>query len=311
MKKQSSPQISQITQIILKKIFLMKNFQISTLAILASLLVSSSGVWAGVSAELSIASEQDARAFPYRSAILKIQNNTSKEFSTVRIRWKQGGPTFIYPVVILPNAETPLSVSLPAVSLAANYDITLTARDTHGAKVLETLTARINWPMDMLTTNEFINPTIYEKYGGTLPSWPGELKLKIFLSIAAGVIVFVAILLIPRPVIRAAMMIPAVLCLTFFLVSMLSKKNTPIVHVQEQGNLKIITCRRTCNIAWGKLPTGLGKNWKLIGKSNQTIPIYQAIWQMREDDMIIHPNQFATLKLRPNEVRIFRKFVSP
>ncbi|MCK5558536.1 MAG: hypothetical protein KAJ01_09160, partial [Candidatus Hydrogenedentes bacterium] len=131
----------------------MKSTLFVPLTILLTLLAAAgSALPTGVSATLAPAEEQDPGRYPYRNAVLTINNDTDREINTFSLRWKQGGPTIrFHRVHIPPDSEWTIAIELPAISLVQTYDLELLVEERSGYSSLAATAAEINWPVKLLT----------------------------------------------------------------------------------------------------------------------------------------------------------------
>ena len=148
------------------------------------------GVFVLPEARLAVAAQQDPAHYPFRTATLTLKHPPTTPHE-VSLHWNLGGPAMRYPLPPGLSVDTPieLTVMLPAIALTQVYDISL--HPAHQTEPTPLAPATITWPLELLTTDTFLDADAYEPYETALPTWPGSLKRN--LSLAAGLFVVLAI----------------------------------------------------------------------------------------------------------------------
>jgi len=252
---------------------------------------------------------QDESAYPYRNAVLTVENPTGQEITAVSLRWRQGGPKMVFPVTILPGAKAEVPVVLPAIAPTQTYEVQWWLRDKPDAPCREfTLAeAEISWPVELLTTGEFIDPAAYESHLEYMPAWPGRLKRTIFLVATLFVLAVAGVLLVPWKSVRLILLglfiiaASAVLSVQFSL--------TPTLLIRPAGSGFVLTCRRTQDVSFESFPLVPASNiddFKSSYDPRGISPVYFAPWQMKQDNMTVHATEGASLTITPREIRLFR-----
>jgi hypothetical protein len=258
------------------------------------------GVFVLPEARLAVAAQQDPAHYPFRTATLTLKHPPTTPHE-VSLHWNLGGPAMRYPLPPGLSVDTPieLTVMLPAMALTQVYDISL--HPAHQAKPTPLTPATITWPLDLLTTDTFLDADAYEPYETALPTWPGSLKRNLSLAAALFVVLLGGCLFLRHPAIRLL----AILLTTALATggACLLLQNVPAVEVISAQNEFLLTCRRTSEISLAHPPKTLAAQ-PLI--TPRVYPVYLAAWQLREENLTYHPITGPQLTLHPADLRLFR-----
>lgn len=247
---------------------------------------------ADVSVSLAPLAVQDETTYPYRSAEATIRNDSQSVIRAVGLRWRHGGPTMTYATAVAPGTECNLTVMLPAIRAAQTYEVRLLGAEAPDSPVVATTEAHISWEHELVTAEAFMDPAACEPWEYDLPRWPENLLRNIFLTAALSFIAAAASLFINRAGIRlvALVLVVGASAATFRI--LLGPQQVVICRSADAGSLIVLTTHRTAE--WKSEDWGIS-------------PVYFANWQMAEDSTVIRPGRDVSVKLRPSDVRIFRR----
>ncbi len=227
-----------------------------------------------------------------RSATLTIKNDTDSLARGVKLRWQQGGPTFVYPLSVAPHQEAAAAVLLPAAALVQSYDVTLLADASADSAAVASAKADIEWKLDQVTNDLLLDSELYAPWWDAIPSWPPELLRLAFWAAAIFLVAAAACLFFRRPLLRAAAVVVLSMAAAVGAWTFLSSRPAVIERSSTGGlPLLIVTTLRTTT-------------WH---NSAELLPVYYSKAQMAADTTVIHSGEGTTTTLRPQEVRIFRK----
>ena len=239
------------------------------------------------------AAEQDGSAWPYRTAELRLAvgGSVASRVAAARLRWRQGGPTFVYPVTVVPNGPVAPKVSLPAIGVQQVYDIDLLTADGDVALQAE---ATIIWPEELTNPQAFIDPVLYALYDGPLPRWATSLKASVLLAAAALSAAAASVALIRRRGLQLVVLLGIVIVSAAVGAIWLRRQPTVSARQSPDGRLLILTTRRT--VQW----TG----------SECLAPVYVDIAEAAEDSLVVRPDG-VTLTLHPQRPVLLRRLGTP
>jgi len=242
---------------------------------------------------LAPAAEQDSAAWPYRTAELQVQVDgaLASRVAAARLRWQLGGPTFVYPVTVVPGDPLTLKVSLPAIRMQQVYDIALLTDDDETAAQAE---ATIIWPEELTNPQAFVDPAVYAVHDGPLPRWPVSVKVAALLSAAVLCAAMAAVALIRRRRLQLVVLLGLIVGSTVAGAVWLHRQPTVAARQSPDGKLLILTTRRT--VQW------------TVGE--RLAPVYVDIEQVAEDSMVVRP-EGVTLTLHPQRVVLLRRLGRP
>jgi len=241
--------------------------------------------------------DQDAKVYPYRNAVLTVNNITGKTISAVELHDSRGGPRMVFPTVIFPDTSARVDVYLPATSLVQNYNVKLLRDGNTGDSPITVLKSQISWPPTVLTTDAFFDPQACESYEESTLSWDNDLKLKAFVLLGIAAVGMSGVLLVRRLWLRIVLLVAlvAAVCITD-----LAIRRHPFEIVTDPQGLIILSSRETFHVDAEK---------KVLRDS---APVYPNRWAYREEDMIVHSTEGLSFTLHPGQLRVFRKCgVSP
>ena len=238
---------------------------------------------------------------PYRLADLTLTNRSKEVLSEVRLRWSEGGPTIIVPVVLAPGAEEKdKRVFLPAGSPLQTYRATF-----QGDPSLRPTDVTIRWPIERAARADWLSPSAYEPYDRPLPTWSDKVRLNVMLG--AGVLALAAaaaLFLQPTHARTCAMLLliaagtgagAIMLARTDVLVEDVIDLNTDTPHPGIKPwpgrNLYVVATRRT--VQWSHRDVHLA-------------PVYKTASQMGEETMTLDPRRGAAVTIEPGRLRLFR-----
>lgn len=245
---------------------------------------------AEVGVSLKVLAEQPGRMFPYRQAELTVENDIGSVVQAVSLQRLGGGPTFVFPVTVAPGTTLDVEVFLPAVRTEQEYVVRLLAGEDADAPVLASARASIAWPIELLTTDEFLAPRAYRPYEDDPPAWAGELLRNVFLALAIFSLLLAGTLLLRRPTVR--LLVAAVIVAAAAGGVRRITASAPLVRVLRSGEHTAVACRRTAT-------------WR--DGSASLAPIYYSESQMQRDNLVVHARLGLRVTIRPGEVRLFRR----
>ncbi len=209
------------------------------------------------------------------------------------LRRAAGGPTMFYEASIAPGTKGSFRVLLPMVSVRQEYVVRLLADTSPTAKVI--LQQNVSAETDNVVAVEaarktLVDPPAYDDYIEDLPRWPTWAARNVVIVSLLMLVALGATLLIRRTRWRLVAGAAVVAIASTAIYAGLA--NCPIVVTQREGDVLVVSCRRTTT--WSAPAKGLG-------------PVYWRTRQMDRDNMVYQPAHKLTLTLRPNEVRLFRR----
>ena len=210
----------------------------------------------------------------------------------VSLRRKAGGPTILQAASIAPRTAQTVTVRLPVISLQQTYVVRLLADGARSAALAEqevplatSRVARVE-----LARARLIDPVAYEDWQEDLPRWPASTLRLAFLSVALGVALAGGALLIRSGPARLAAVVLAAAGATAAVWFVLGRQDP--LEVRHSGPFTIVTTRRTA--VWSC-------------PAREVEPVYWSPAQMDRDGMIYRPGGELTVRIRPREVRLFRR----
>lgn len=202
-----------------------------------------------------------------------------------------------FPLAIPPGGKATRPVFLPAMSVSQTYDIDFLPTDEFIAPPIARVSVDIQWPVDLLTKDAFLDPTTWQECYTPPPPWSAATRTT---ALFVGIVItlaFAATLLVRRAGVRfwswagvIALSIVAVL-LWRLIWGGSALRETPLPSSSERTGLQIQT-RRTGEYRFPDL-------------SPRYAPLYSHRSEIEADSLIVHPEQGSRLTLRPDETRIF------
>jgi len=226
---------------------------------------------------------------PYASATLRLRRMDAGTVTALELVPKGGGPTLRYPVTLAPKQSVDIPVALPAISVQQSYTVRL-----HMDGKLEEWDASVTWPAETVdrVAGRLIDPMAYEPWEFALPVWRPALRRNVLLACVLGCLACAACLLIRPRWLRVGCVLVAIGATTAGVAALAGTEPTQAVTQAEEGDLLVVTARRS----------GV---WRSADTSHR--PIYQAMWQFREDETIIEPGRSIRMPIRPRQVRLLRR----
>jgi hypothetical protein len=223
----------------------------------------------------------------YRPAVLSIHNDSAAAVSEIRLRWQQGGPTFVHPVTIAPYATATVPVALPAMAIRQRYDVDLLPAEADPPAI----SADIVWPEAWVNAETFISPSDFEQFNRFSSVWPLAMRRRVFLAaLVATALIAGAIMVRHRPARRIAL--AAVLAgATWAAIWLVMTAPVVTQRLSNDGQHIAVISRRT--VSWSAPRADL-------------VPVYAAKSQIVEDTMLVAPDH-VTLTVRPGEIRLLRR----
>jgi hypothetical protein len=266
---------------------------------------------ADVTVSLEPAPSQRA-AMPYAAAVLTVENAADVGgplIEAVAVRPADGGPTLVRRAEVAPQARQTLTVELPVVSVRQEYDVRLLAGAEPGSPAVAERRAVVNWPAALFAEPymPLIDARPYRAWEGrrSLPHWPQGLLRSVFVAAVLFCVALSATLLIRRPGLRAAcvlLLAGAAAVAAVAALPLAAAGDVPVVADfaycppaatrPARQDLLALTCRRTAR--WRRVEAGL-------------VPIYDSRQQMAADTMVVEEGGVVSVRLRPDDVRLFRR----
>lgn len=264
----------------------------------------------------------DANFLPYCPAQMTIQNDSEQVIRAVALRWRGTGPTLLHDVTIPPRTRHVMTVLLPAVEVQQTYQVRLLAGGALESPAIAELRASVSWPPEDVQESDagFFNAPLCRAWESRLPTWPASLLRNVFLAAVLTCLACGGVAFVGRSRLRTAMilLIAAVSTgATWLIVSgekvlfeqvvdtwaspgagspdasavSTAPRTTQAAPPARSKSLWVISCRRT--VEWTRPDTTL-------------CPVYQDRRQMLEDNLVVRWDKGLTVRLNPEEVRIFR-----
>lgn len=178
-----------------------------TILILAATLLAALAAPAGA-VVLNLEPTDDANAAPYHSLSVTVRNDSSAVIDGLQFQMKEGGPTFVQPVLIPAGQSETFTVALPALSPQQTYRVrTSTGKDSAAQETWAT----VSLPPGSVRAQDLVDPRLYADFEGVFAGWSGEFVREIFVGAVLLCLLLAATLLLRRPAVRigAAVLIAA------------------------------------------------------------------------------------------------------
>ena len=240
---------------------------------------------------------QDRAVFPYRQGELTLRNDSKNVWNIISIRESTGGPTFIVQAVVNPASSRTIKVALPAISAHQDYTIT-----PLGAN--ETLTAGIDWPVELVTADEFINPQLYRPWEGDYPSWPAIVRIKAIIVAATFALAIVALLLV-RSARRRAVGVAIIVACGLLAAWLIPFMDTQDVVVREISNNDSTSQAATSPAGEKLLVVTARRQGQIVFPAGRWVPVYYSKSQWQRETLTIGDERLEAT-ITPGEIRIFR-----
>lgn len=262
------------------------------LAIIFGVLFASAPAWTAVTLTPA---PQGKAAQPYRAAELDLTNNSTQVARAVWLRWQEGGPAILVPVILPGGAEKTITLPLPPLSQQQAFDIRLLAGETPDAAVVGRTTAEIAWPPDQVAAEQFRATPEQAAVAERPPFWPPSTLLAIWLLVLLSGLAFAGLLFIRSSWHRISMLIVASAACTLAVTKFLQSQPI-LVEKSAPGRALVVAARRTAT-------------WH--NDANVVIPLYLSSRQMQKDGLLIRPRTDAEVPVSPFQARIFRLEANP
>jgi len=246
---------------------------------------------------------------PYRSAILSVANPSAQSVRAVSIRMVEGGPAFLFPLAVPPEANATLAVELPVFTPEQGYGVRALANEDARAQALATATIATTWPPDRISPVDLIDSDAYVRNEGKAASWPAGFLRELFIAAAVVCIAMASACFLRRPRWRLAVVAAIAVGAAMGTVAWVGR-GTEVTHYTVEAPpaseadpsislgasrpaeaLLIVSCLRTTK-------------WR--HPSGRLVPIYRDGRQMSQDDAVIDPRHGTSLTLHAGEIRVFR-----
>ncbi len=224
---------------------------------------------------------------PYRAAALVIDNRSDAEITSVRLRWAEGGPTFLHRLRVAPHTRQELRVLLPAVSVAQEYRVAL-AMESEGVAERACV---VHWPAESLNLDAMIDAELCGRWEFSQPPWPASLLRNVLLAGLACAAALAGALLIRRRLARAAALLAGSAALTG--AALLVLRAEPIVVLPDTSDPSVlaVACRRTTT-------------W--TGPADLAL-VYPSLRDLRDNETVVDVGREIRVPMKPMDVRVFRK----
>ena len=268
------------------------------------LLASGAGFCAeDTTATLQPSVNQDDKVYPYRNAVLTVNNTTEKSIGVVELQDSRGGPGMVFPTVIVPDTSARVDVYLPAISLVQNFNIKLLQGDNSDDSPIAVLKSQISWPPDLLTTDVFFDPQVFESYEESPLLWDNNTKSKAFVLLGIAAVGMSGVLLVRKTWLRIVLLVALIVSVC---VADLMIRIEPFEIVTDPQGFIILSTRQTICVNEKKSSRDFWQQKIAVALQNSS-PVYPGYWAYREEDMIVHPTKGLSFTLKPRQLRIFRK----
>jgi hypothetical protein len=244
-----------------------------------------------------------AQATPgtYRVMILSVANHAKQPVRAVSIRMVEGGPAYLYPLAVPPEANAAISVSLPVAAPEQFYVVRALAGEDAKSPALAAATVATQWAPGRISPVDFVDSQPYTQYEDKQARWPGWFLRELFVAVAVACIALSAAIFIRGPARRMVVVgVLAAGCAAGILVW--SQRGVPLTQTAVDASPSDDANRPAeATLVVSSLRT---IQWRHT--SARLIPIYRTLDQMARDDAVIEPRQGISLTLHAGETRIFR-----
>jgi hypothetical protein len=240
-------------------------------------------------------------AGPYRDLRLSVRNHSTQPVRAVSVRMGEGGPAYLFPLAIPPEANSSLTVPLPVFVPEQTYVVRALAGEEADSPVLSAATVATSWPAERVSPIDFIDPQLYARHEGRASRWPEGFLRELFLASGAVCAALLGVVLLRSPGRRLSVVL-AIAAASAAGILIWADRETPVAQYTVAASPRrdangpgeatlVVSCLRTTE--W-RHPSAL------------LIPIYRSPRQMLEDDAVAEGREGMSLTIHSGEMRIFR-----
>ena len=242
-------------------------------------------------------------AGPYRSATLQVGNRSGTPVRAVAVRMREGGPTFLFPVSLPPDANASLAVALPVAAIEQTYRLRALAGESGDAPVISAKDVSTTWAAERVDPRGFLDAEPYYRHEDKTARWPAGLLRNLLLAAAVACIALLSAVFVRPRAWRLAVvgLLAASASVTIILVL---RAGPPVAIVQYETVAAAISADANAPPATEIVLTCL-RTTRWTHPSADVMPLYRSVRQMADDDAVIHPQKGLSLTIRPGQMRVF------
>ena len=292
----------------------------------------------GIEMTFEVCADQTGAVGPYRAGDLTLTNHGKEVLREVRLRWTEGGPTIVCPVVLAPGAQQKVRVFLPAAAPLQTYRATF-----RGDGPFPPAEATISWSIEHAAREAWVSSSAYEPYDMSQPTWSGQVRMNVMLGTAIAALAAAGTLFLRRRVVRmcALLAVAAIasaggalaLAGTDLVVDDVFALNPAQPARQTVRTCALLAVAATASAGGALAPAGTDlvvddvfaldapppggprRNLHVVAVRRTTrwsppdvrlVPVYKDESQMYNEAMILHPHHGASVVISPGQLRLFR-----
>ena len=233
---------------------------------------------------------------PYRMARLTVSAAGQSSVSQVRLRWDEGGPTYILDMPVTGGAPQSRDLPLPAAWARQRYRAQIVAEGIDPS----TRSVEIVWG-NLQAREPFPDARMYDPFEQDVADWPGRLKRNLFLLLAVGALAGISATLLRSKPVRllavTAMVAGGSIGAWLLLreVPLISHRNFSVRAYAAELDLHVVTARRSA--VWAD--------------TDIYLPRYRNFGQISDDRTEIHLGRGIRAPLRAGQLRVFQRIGPP
>jgi hypothetical protein len=253
-----------------------------------------------VHASLERGDTLDDSEAPYRPVTLTVQYNspavsTNEKPDVIRcitVRSASGGPTMRFNVTIPPDAPAgKIDMLLPALSVEDSYKMRFLAGDEADSAVIAEHDLSLQWPVESVTDQAFLDPETHNKGQFLRPVWSNRTRQMVFAISAVACVLLGGSLMIRSAARRlSAATATAIIAGVGLWIAMSCEPLVIRKELGADGGLLLVSCLRDVEY---EIP------------APYTVPIYHNSDEMSDDDAVIHAGEKLIVRLKSSEPRLF------
>lgn len=250
---------------------------------------------AAVKVSLERPPKRDDSLLPYRPARMTIDCSDAapgRVVTSVRLRSARGGPILLYDVTVAAGTSGRFDVMLPALSAQEHYEVRIAGRygDREGL-VLDTHVS-LTWDAEEVTVDAFLDPRAYKDGDYSPPRWSAGTARGVFVTGVVAALAMAAALFFRSPGRRAGVLLAVLVGASAAMAYVATREPVVVRRLSDDGRLLVISTRRTTDIRID------GPGWA---------PLYRNEDHMSAEALVVRPGKDISGRLRPDDVRLFRK----
>ena len=251
--------------------------------------------------ELAVEPAASQPAGACRAAVLSVANHSSQPVRAVAVRMIEGGPTWLWPLAVPPDANASLAVSVPVQTLEQGYALRALAGERADSPAIATSSVTVSWPTGPAAPFRLLRQDLYQDHEDKIASWPMGFRRELFLAVAAGCIALAGAVLLRRRAWKLAAVAAVAVGATVAILLWVERRGDVAQYAvasssaaepnAPQATLLIVSSPRTT--AWRH-------------PSSEIIPLYGSPGQMARDDAVIQSGRGISLTVHAGELRVFQ-----